>query len=380
MPTDPWATTLRRNPARQTSRGARSLGTAVSVLACATLASMVVGVPGAAGASAHQDGTGAGGATSVDVLVEGEPGGLEQVVAAVEAAGGVVEAELAVLDGVRATVPAAARRGLQAAPGVHDVTDDSSLVPLGARWGDDTSGEGRRALGNGIWLARQDRGSLFSVAEQVGADDVWRLPDPADPRRTLTGAGVGVALVDTGVAPVEGLLAPGGLVRGPDLSFDSQSDGTRSTDGMGHGTHMAGIIAGRDGARRPGKEHDPRQFTGIAPDARVVDVKVGAGDGGVDVSQVVAAIDWVVTNRGAPRCARHQPVLRHRLQPALPARPARPRRRERLARGDRRRRRRGQRRRGRRRPAHHACRRPLRHRRRLHRPPGQQRRGALARG
>ncbi len=66
---------------------------------------------------------------------------------------------------------------------------------------------------------------------------------------------------------------------------------------MGHGTHMAGIIAGRDGAVRPGKEHDVRQFTGIAPGARVVDVKVGAGDGGVDVSQVMAALDWVVANR-----------------------------------------------------------------------------------
>jgi serine protease AprX len=234
----------------------------------------------------------------VDVLVEGQPGSQRQVLAAVAAAGGTVTAELDVLDGVAAAVPASAQALLRSSAGVLDVTADSTLVPLDARWGDDTTREGRRAsLGNGIWTSRLDRGSLYTVAEQVGADDVWRVADPADPSRTLTGAGVGVALVDTGVAAVEGLLAPGTVVHGPDLSFDSQQDSTRSTDGMGHGTHMAGIIAGRDSGVRPGKEHDARQFTGVAPGARVVDVKVGAGDGGVDVSQVVAAIDWVVANR-----------------------------------------------------------------------------------
>ncbi|WP_340296144.1 S8 family serine peptidase, partial [Aquipuribacter hungaricus] len=237
------------------------------------------------------------GARTVPVLVEGEPGALAQVVSAVEAAGGTVGTELAVLDGVRADVPAGAVGALRAAPGVLDVTADSTLVPLDAAWGDDSTGEGRRASLGGSWLSRLDRGSLWSVAEQVGADDVWAVPDPADPRRTLTGVGVGVALIDTGVAPVEGLTVPGTVVRGPDLSFDSQAPGTRGTDGMGHGTHMAGIVAGRDSGLRTGKEHDVRNHAGIAPGARVVDVKVGAGDGGVDVSQVVAALDWVVANR-----------------------------------------------------------------------------------
>ena len=35
----------------------------------------------------------------------------------------------------------------------------------------------------------------------------------------------------------------------------------------------------------------------MAPDARIVSVKVGVADGGVDVSQVIAAIDWVVQHR-----------------------------------------------------------------------------------
>ena len=292
MPTDPWA--LAHRPARSPSVPGRSLGTAVAAVACATLVSLVVGVPGAAGVTLGAPPPGA----PVDVMVQGHPGAMAQVVAAVEAMGGTVAAELAVIDGVRASVPTGGRAALQAAPGGRDVTVDSSLVPLGAAWGDDTTGEGRRAsLGSGAWLPHLDRGSTWSVAEQVGADDVWALPDPADPARTLTGSGVGVALVDTGVAMVEGLSTPGAVVRGPDLSFDSQADGTRSTDGMGHGTHMAGIIAGRDTGLRAGGEHHVRHFAGLAPGARVIDVKVGAGDGGVDVSQVVAGLDWVVANR-----------------------------------------------------------------------------------
>ena len=148
MPTDPWALAYR--PASSPTLTGRSLGTAVAAVACATLASLVVGVPGAAGAALGaptatarilSSSSSAQGAT-VDVLVQGHPGALHQVVAAVGAVGGTVATELAVLDGVRATVPALGQAALRAAPGVRDVTVDSSLVPLDASWGDDSTGEG----------------------------------------------------------------------------------------------------------------------------------------------------------------------------------------------------------------------------------------------
>jgi serine protease AprX len=99
-----------------------------------------------------------------------------------------------------------------------------------------------------------------------------------------------VAVIDSGIAPVAGLNGPGQVVNGPDLSFDSQDPDLRHLDGYGHGTHMAGIIAGRDGS----------YFSGVAPGATLINMKVAAADGATDVSQVIAAIDWVVEHRNDP--------------------------------------------------------------------------------
>ncbi len=101
-----------------------------------------------------------------------------------------------------------------------------------------------------------------------------------------TGKGIDVAVIDTGVAPVRYLDSAEAVVNGPDLSLDRQLGLPTAVDAYGHGTHLAGIIAGRD--------------AGVAPGSRIVNLKVGAADGAVDVSQVIAAIDWVVTHRADP--------------------------------------------------------------------------------
>ncbi|WP_331272308.1 S8 family serine peptidase [Motilibacter aurantiacus] len=158
---------------------------------------------------------------------------------------------------------------------------------LAGQWGDDDTREDEKASrATGAWTASGDQGSLWTITQQLGAQHEWG--------KRITGAGVDVALIDTGVTPVAGLSIPGKVVNGPDLSFDSQSGGTRSLDGYGHGTHMAGIIAGVD-TSLPSNGDKP--FVGVAPGARIVNVKVGAADGGVDVSQVIAGIDWVVQHR-----------------------------------------------------------------------------------
>jgi serine protease AprX len=134
-----------------------------------------------------------------------------------------------------------------------------------------------------------DKGSLFNVENVIGAQDLYA--------GGYTGKGVGVALIDTGVAPVQGLTS-GNVVAGPDLSFDSQDPTAAYVDTFGHGTHLASIIAGRDAAGTPSSYLDPTNWHGVAPDATLVDVRVGASDGAVDVSQVIAGIDWVVEHAG----------------------------------------------------------------------------------
>jgi serine protease AprX len=172
----------------------------------------------------------------------------------------------------------------------------AAATVLDGEWGDDDTREDEQASqATGHWRADEDQGSLYWVAKNYGAHQAWTQDDPYG--RKVTGKGVTVAVIDTGVSPVPGLDTAGKVVNGPDLSFESQVEGTRYLDGYGHGTHMAGIIAGRDAELRQGNEHDARLFAGVAPDAQILNMKVAAADGGTDVSQVVAAIDWVVQHR-----------------------------------------------------------------------------------
>lgn len=143
-----------------------------------------------------------------------------------------------------------------------------------------------------------DPGSLYNVARRIGADD---LPG------TVTGRGVDVALIDTGVVDVPGLAASDVEI-GPDFSFEDVVPDLRGRDTMGHGTHLAGIIAGRDAAWVAGDhQRRPDRFLGIAPDARLVSVKAGTADGSVDVTQIIAAINWVIANKDTD--GRHIRVL-----------------------------------------------------------------------
>jgi serine protease AprX len=131
------------------------------------------------------------------------------------------------------------------------------------------------------WRFDPSTTTMAEVSAIIGADRVRR--------GGTDGSGVGVALIDTGLAPVAG-LAGTRVVEGPDLSLDSQVPSLTHRDTFGHGTHLAGIIAGTPAADRSG-------FTGVAPGATLTSVKVGAGAGITDVSQVIAAIDWVVAHR-----------------------------------------------------------------------------------
>lgn len=213
-------------------------------------------------------------ARQVAVIVTARPGAEPLAAAAIRRHGGRIDRPLGIVHGFAAHVPADTVGSIRQTRGVEGITLDVAvqLAATDPTLGYDPTG---------------DFGSMYDVARVVNAHKVWS--------RGITGAGVDVALIDSGVVPVEGLATPGKVVNGPDLSFDSQQPALAYYDAYGHGTHLAGIIAGRDSASTP--VGDQKRFDGVAPDARLVNVKVAASNGAVDVSQVIAALDWVVQHR-----------------------------------------------------------------------------------
>ncbi len=150
-------------------------------------------------------------------------------------------------------------------------------------------------------------GAVAAITDVVDVDQTWISDlagwtpniryaiDRRGPERRLSGDGIDIAIIDSGVTPVQGLDGDK-VINGPDLSSDGQDPATSNIDLYGHGTHLAGIIAGNDG----GVPIDGVPFfTGIAPDARLVNVKVANGDGETSIAQIVAGIEWVIANKQA---------------------------------------------------------------------------------
>ena len=68
--------------------------------------------------------------------------------------------------------------------------------------------------------------------------------------------------------------------------------GGDGVDRFGHGTHVAGIIAGR-----AGRTADTRDYRGIASGASLINLRVLGDDGSGMASDVIEAIDWAVDHR-----------------------------------------------------------------------------------
>ncbi|MGG4012815.1 S8 family peptidase [Bacillus smithii] len=96
----------------------------------------------------------------------------------------------------------------------------------------------------------------------------------------VTGKGVKIAVIDTGIAPHSDLNIAGGV---------STVDYTSSyKDDNGHGTHVAGII----GAKRNGIG-----IAGVAPDAQIYAVKALDKNGNGNLQDIAEALDWAIANK-----------------------------------------------------------------------------------
>jgi serine protease AprX len=104
------------------------------------------------------------------------------------------------------------------------------------------------------------------------------------------GSGIGIAVIDSGLTTWHDDLAGAGGGQRVDHFVDLVNGWQTPYDDYGHGTHVAGIVAGNgfdsNGAR-----------TGIAPGSRLVVLKVLDAEGRGYVSDVIAALDYVVAHK-----------------------------------------------------------------------------------
>ena len=114
----------------------------------------------------------------------------------------------------------------------------------------------------------------------------------------LTGAGIGVAVIDSGVTTWHDDLTSRSSAQYPygdqrvSAFVDFVNGALTPYDDNGHGTHVAGLIAG-NGYDSNG------QKGGVAPDANLVSLKVLDANGVGSISNVIAALEWVLANHAA---------------------------------------------------------------------------------
>lgn len=126
-----------------------------------------------------------------------------------------------------------------------------------------------------IWLDLPVHTCLDSAAARVQAPLAWNMG--------ITGQGIRIAIVDTGIDPqhpdFQGRIAAGINLRGGSYFDDS-----------GHGTHVAGAAAG-GGAASGGR------YRGVAPGATLYIAKALDAHGSGMMSDVMAGVEWAVAQR-----------------------------------------------------------------------------------
>ena len=186
--------------------------------------------------------------------------------------GGRLTGDLHIIHGLAARMTARGAARLARDRGVTSVSLDAAVAPQG--------------------INTKDIRTAYPFA--AAAPPVWNGSGVVP----ATGRGVGVAVVDTGI---DGAL-PDFQVSETDHtsrvigSAVINPNATSAGDMYGHGTHVAGILAGNGNNRADGDPLDG-QYVGVAPEADLISVKVSSGDGEATVLDVIYGLQFVVDHK-----------------------------------------------------------------------------------
>ncbi len=122
-----------------------------------------------------------------------------------------------------------------------------------------------------VWLDGVRRATLDKSVPQIGAPKAWAAG--------YTGKGVKIAVLDTGVDATHPDL------KNQVIAAENFSTSTNDKDHVGHGTHVASIVAGT-GAKSGGK------YKGVAPGASILAGKVLDDTGSGEDSNILAGMEW----------------------------------------------------------------------------------------
>jgi serine protease AprX len=183
--------------------------------------------------------------------------------------GGSVTGNLHIINGVAAKLTASAAGKLASSGDVHAVSMNSAIAPQDTPDGSDLD---------------------TTFDQTLGAPALWHFG------AGLTGRGVGVAVIDTGI---DGNLPDFRGVSGNSrviATAVTNPDANTVMDTYGHGTHVAGIIAGNSQYRNVS---DPLRgrFAGVAPDANLVSIKVSDDNGNATVLDVIYGLQFAVDHQ-----------------------------------------------------------------------------------
>jgi serine protease AprX len=215
------------------------------LVASALVGTTIVGAP-AASASSNET-----------VIVTAS--GLLSPVTAVTDVLGTVLTKFSIINGVEASIPAALEPLLAALPGITVTPDVSVNVQSTVE-------------------STSPHTPSDEFLQQTGATQLFASGD--------TGQGVTVAVLDTGIDDLPDFA--GRLIGGVDLTGENDP----FQDDYGHGTFVAGLIAG-NGASSGG------QYEGEAPGADLVSIKVAGATGVTDLATVILGVQWAVDNQFA---------------------------------------------------------------------------------